>query len=236
MKKKESDSNALDNNRQEILKLLYNKAALKQDIHFDTLEVFNNFKRIMDEEVKFLKGQLTDERIRMQYMDKGQYESQIYIGSDLLFFHMHTNVFLLPDEHPFWKLSYLKKNPDNGYFGIIYIYNFLAQSVLQGRDSDPGYLIGRIFVNKEGHFFIEGKGALGVEFKDVEKNFISEDILKSILYRSFSFAAQFELLSPPFEMMAEVNVSAIQEISSSLKLQTGKRLGFQFSSEDKEYY
>ncbi|MES2589207.1 MAG: hypothetical protein V4622_09510 [Bacteroidota bacterium] len=226
----------LEENRKEVLGLLHSKAALKQDIHFDTLEVFGSFKKIMQEEVAFLKSQLTDERIRMQYVDKGQYESQIFVGSDLLFFHMHTNVFLLPDDHPFWKLKYLKKNRDNGYFGIIYIYNFLAQSVLQGRDSDPGYLIGRIFVNKEGHFFIEGKGALGLEFKDVEKSVISNDLLKDILYKSFSFAAQFELLCPPFEMMSEVNVLQIQEISSSLNLQTGKRLGFKFSAEDQDFY
>lgn len=226
----------LEENRKEVLSLLHSKAALKQDIHADTLEVFGNFKRIMQEEVEFLRTQLTDQRIRMQYIDKGQYESQIFIGSDLLFFHMHTNVFLLPDEHPFWKLKYLKKNRDNGYFGIIYIYNFLAQSVLQGRDEDPGYLIGRIFVNKEGHFFIEGQGALGVHFKDVEKSVISEDMLRDILYKSFSFATQFELLTPPFEMMSEVNVLQIQEISSSLNLQTGKRLGFKFGADDNDYY
>jgi hypothetical protein len=224
----------IEKNRKEILSILENKAALKQDIHYDSLVVFENFKKIMQEEVSFLKEKLTDERIRMQYIDKGKYESQIYIGSDLLFFHLHTNIFLLPDEHPFWKLPYLKKNKDNGYFGIIYIYNFLAQSVLQGRNEDPGYLIGRIFINKEGHFFIEGKGALGVEFKDVEKSIISDDMLKEILYKSFSFATQFDLLTPPFEMMSEVNVYQIQEISSSLNLQTGKRLGFRFSKDEEE--
>ena len=225
----------LNKQRGDVLKLLKDKASLKQNIHFDTLKVFHNFKRIMEQEVEHLRAQIDDERVRMQYIDKGKFESQIFVGSDMLFFHMHPNVFLLPDDHPFWKLDYLKKDPKNGYFGIIYIYNFLAQSVLQGRDADPGYLIGRIFVNKDGNFFIEGKGALGVEFKDVEKGIISDDMLRTILYKSFGFAAQFELLSPPFEMMSEVNVLQIKEISSSLKLQTGKRLGFKFSAEDVDY-
>ena len=87
------------------------------------------FKVVMDEEVTFLKSKLTDERVRMQFIDKGTYESQIFIGSDFLFFHMHTNVFLLPDDHPFWKLKYLKKNRENGYFGIIYIYNFFFNDI-----------------------------------------------------------------------------------------------------------
>jgi hypothetical protein len=226
----------LEENRSKVINLLESKAALKQDIHSDALEVFTKFKKIMQEEVNFLREKITDSRIRMQYLDKGQYESQLFVGSDVLFFHLHTNVFLLPDDHPFWKLKYLKNNRDNGYFGIIYIYNFLAQSILQGRNSDPGYLIGRIFINKEGHFFIEGKGALGVEFKDVEKSIISDDMLREILYKSFSFATQFELLTPPFEMMSEVNVFQIQEISSSLNLQTGKRLGFKFSKDDEDYF
>lgn len=39
----------LEENREEILGLLHSKAALKQDIHEDTLNVFQNFKRIMQE-------------------------------------------------------------------------------------------------------------------------------------------------------------------------------------------
>lgn len=226
----------LEINRKQTLELLQSKAALKQDIHFDALKVFENFKKVMEEEVNYLRTQLTDKRIRMQFIDKGQYEAQIFSGSDLLFFHLHANVFLLPEDHPFWKLKYLKKNKDNGYFGIIYIYNFLAQSVLQGREEDPGYLIGRIFINKEGHFFIEGKGTLGEEFKDVEKNELSDDKLKDILYKSISFATSFELLCPPFDLMSEVNVMQIQEISSSLNLQTGKRLGFKNENGNEDFY
>jgi hypothetical protein len=223
-------------NRKEILGLLKSKAELKQDIHQDTIKVFDRFKVVMNEEVSYLKTKLTDERVRMQFIDKGTYEAQVFIGSDFLFFHMHTNVFLLPDEHPFWKLKYLKDKPDNGYFGIIYIYNFLAQSILQGRSDDPGYLIGRIFVNKEGHFFIEGKGALGVNYKDINKGILTDNLLREILYKSFAFASEFELLSPPFDLMAVVNVMQIQAMSSTLNMQTGKRLGFKFSAESDDYY
>ncbi|TNE54407.1 MAG: hypothetical protein EP338_07395 [Bacteroidetes bacterium] len=220
--------------REEVLEILHQKAALKQDIHFDTLKVFDRFKEVMREEVGILRKKITDQRVRMQYVDKGKFESQIFVGSDMLFFHMHPNVFLLPDGHPFWKLDYLKENPDNGYFGIIYIYNFLAQSVLQNRSEDPGYLISRIFVNREGHFFIEGHGLLGKEFKDVEKEVLSDDNLRTILYRCFGFATQFELLTPPYEVMSEVNVHQIKELSLSLRLKTEKRVGFRFAGEQQE--
>ena len=226
--------NIVDQNRTAILNLLQSKAALKQDIYGDTKKVFQDFKRIMQSEVEFLKGKLTDERIRMQFIDKGEYESQVFVGSDVLVFHMHTNVFLLPQQHPFWKEDYLKEHPENGYFGIIYIYNFLAQSFIQGRMNDPGYLIGRIFVNKEGHFFIEGKGPLGTEFKDIVKGVVNDEILRTIAHTSFAYALDFDLLTPPYEIVSQVNVMQMQAISSSLNMQTGKRLGFKFEAENNE--
>lgn len=226
--------NIVDQNRTAILNLLQSKAALKQDIYGDTKKVFQDFKRIMESEVEFLKGKLTDERIRMQFIDKGEYESQVFVGSDVLVFHMHTNVFLLPQQHPFWKEDYLKEHPENGYFGIIYIYNFLAQSFIQGRMNDPGYLIGRIFVNKEGHFFIEGKGPLGTEFKDIVKDIVNDEVLRTIAHTSFAYALDFDLLTPPYEIVSQVNVMQMQAISSSLNMQTGKRLGFKFEAENNE--
>jgi hypothetical protein len=220
----------MDKSREEILSLLLTKSALKQDIYEDTKEVFSNFKRIMLQEVDFFKPLINDERVRMQFIDKGDYESQVFIGSDVLVFHMHTNVFLLPEQHEFWKLDYLKNNPDKGYFGIIYIYNFLAQSFIQGRMNDPGYLIGRIFVNKDGHFFVEGKGPLGTEFTDLEHGVLDDQVLCRIAHTSFAYALDFDLLTPPYEIVAQINVMQIQAISSSLNLQTGKRLGFKFEA------
>lgn len=222
--------------RKTILDILLHKSALKQDIFQDTHLVFNRLKKVLNEEATALKADIHDDRIRMQYIDKGDYEAQIFVGSDVLLFHMHTNVFLLPEAHPFWQLEYLRENPDNGYFGIIYIYNFLAQSFIQGRMEDPGYLIGRIFVNKEGHFFIEGKGALGTSFRDVEKSILTEDMLRDIIHTSFAYALDFDLLTPPYEIVSKINVRQIQVMSSSLNMQTGKRLGFKFEAEKDEIF
>jgi hypothetical protein len=222
--------------RKIILDILLTKSALKQDIFEDTKSVFYNLKKVLSEEVAILKKDIHDERIRMQYIDKGEYEAQVYVGSDVLLFHMHTNIFLLPEAHPFWKEDYLKNSPNNGYFGIIYIYNFLAQSFIQGRMEDPGYLIGRIFINTDGHFFIEGKGPLGTEFKNIEQGILSEDILRDITHTSFAYALDFDLLTPPYDLVSQINVKQIQAMSSSLNMQTGKRLGFKFESEKSDFF
>jgi hypothetical protein len=223
-------------NSQSILNLLLTKSALKQDIFQDTQKVFVDLKKVLSTEVEALKSQIKDERIRMQYIDKGEYEAQVFVGSDVLLFHRHTNVFLLPESHPFWELEYLKENSDRGYFGIIYIYNFLAQSFIQGRMEDPGYLIGRIFINCEGHFFVEGKGPLGTTFKSLTEGMISEQILKQIILTSFAYAVDFDLLTPPYEIVSQINVRQIQAISASLSMQTGKRLGFKFEKEESDFF
>ena len=45
----------------------------------------------------------------------------------------------------------------NSYCGVINIYTFLSDSFKFNRNADEGYLIGRIFVNRERSYFVEGK-------------------------------------------------------------------------------
>jgi hypothetical protein len=231
-KKKKKEQNP----REVILNLLTTKSALKQDIIEDTEQIFNLLKKVLSEEVNALKEHITDPRIRMQYDDKNRFEAQVFVGSDALLFHMHNNIFLLPQGHPFWDQKYMKDNPNRGYFGIIYIYNFLAQSLIQGRSHDLGYLIGRIFVNSEGHFFMEGKGPLGDSFKEIGKVCLCDEILREVVQTSFTFALNFDLLTPPYEIVAQINVQQAIAISDSLSMQTGKRLGFKFEDEKGDFF
>lgn len=223
-------------NRSTLLGILQNKSALKQDIYLDTKKTFNELREVVRKETEYLKSEITDPRIRMNYESKGDYEFQAFVGSDLLVFHMHTNVFMLPKAHPFWNSDYLKANPQFGYFGTIYIYNFLAQSYLQGRSNDLGYLIGRIFINGDGHFFIEGKGELGTTYKDLSQGVLTTDLLQQITHVSFAHALDFDLLVPPYELVSQINIMQVQAISSSLNMQTGKRLGFKFEAEHDEIF
>jgi hypothetical protein len=45
-------------------------------------------------------------------------------------------------------------------------YDFLADSYEYGRLNDTGFLIGRLFINRESHFQLEGKGDLGMLYRD----------------------------------------------------------------------
>jgi hypothetical protein len=228
----EKVSKEILNNRKDLLNLLENKITLKQDIIEDVKEAFELLRTVLNQEVDFFKSKLTDNRIRMFIEDKSGTEIKAFVGSDCLIFHMHANIFLLPETHPLWKTDYLKDDFTKGYFGIIYIYNFLAESMLKQRLGDPGYLIGRIFINKEGHFFVEGQKEIVKNFKPISDANICDDSMRYIIQSSFAYAINFDLLSPPYEMVSQINVQQAIAIANSISLQTGKRLGYQFEKDE----
>ena len=153
-------------NREQLVNLLVSKASLKQDIADDCEKVFVMLKDAIKKELLGLQEKITDKRVRLSYKEKGNYEIHVFVGSDVLVFSLHNNVFRLPDENPLWGTAYFQADSDHGYFGIINIYNFLAESFIQNRLDDIGYLIARIKINKERHFMLEGNGQLGSLFRD----------------------------------------------------------------------
>lgn len=226
----------MEQNRKIILDLLLNKSALKQNIADDCEQVFLKIKETIKTEIDALQKKVKDQRIRLSYKEKGNYEMHVYVGSDVLVFHLHNNVFRLPDDNSLWGTKYLRENDSNGYFGVIYIYNFLAESFIQNRLNDSGYLIGRLFINHERHFMMEGKGQLGVLFRDLENTLLTDDLVCLIVQSSFAYALEFDLLVPPYDYVAELSVGEIQLISNNLQLQTGKRLGFKMKSDESDFF
>lgn len=226
----------MEDSRKNIVGLLKNKAAVKQDIADYSEKVLASFLRIMEDEIEILRKKIKDERVRLRVDRKGEHEFILYIGSDVLVFQLHRNVFRLPDEHSLWKTEYMKENECNGYFGIINIYNFLAESFEQNRLNDAGYLVGRIFMNHNDHFMVEGKGQLGFLFTDLPNNTINDDMIRNIIHTSISYCIEFDLITPPYDLIQEISVMEIRAMSSQLQIATGKRLGFKFSAENKDVY
>lgn len=226
----------MNKERQEIIRLLREKSVLKQDIADYSEELLGRFKKVIQQELTELRKEIKDKRIRLSLDDKSKNEFRLSIGSDTLVFQLHTNVFQLPEENPMWKSDYLKNDERNGYFGVINIYNFLAESVERNRLGDIGYLIGRVFINQNEHFMVEGKGQLGFLFRDLENSVISEEVIVQIVHNAISHALDFDLLLPPYDLVKEVNLMQINAISSDLQISTGKRLGFKFMSKNNDIF
>lgn len=219
-----------------LLQLLKEKSTLKQDLAEYSEGVFDRFKKVVKAELSVLREQISDSRIRLKFENKGQNEFLVFIGSDTLVFQLHTNVFRLPNDNPLWKTDYMVADDRNGYFAMINVYNFLAESVERNRLGDSGYLIGRVFLNFDEHFMVEGKGQLGFLFRDIANATIKDEDIKKIIQASMVHALEFDLITPPYELVKEVNLMQINSISSELKIATGKRLGFKFSANDSEFF
>lgn len=213
---------------------LVEKALVKQDVFDITHDIFEELKLVLEEEIDHLKENIQNERVRLIFNNSGAYETRVTLGGDTILFHMHTNVFKFDENHASWNTSYVKKDPYRAYCGVINIYNFLADSFHYNRMNDQGYLIGRIFINKEKHFLVEGKGALGHQYRDFINKSLDKNTLLEVARTAISFAIDFELLVPPYEQVQLVSVAQMNQLNDNQQLKTGKRLGFRFGLENEE--
>ncbi|MEZ7955067.1 MAG: hypothetical protein QMB82_07940, partial [Bacteroidales bacterium] len=152
----------LPSRQRDILGGLNEKSRTKVHVFNQTMEVFNQLKDVLNEMSNDLNDLLenfngNDRRVRLEYRDRGKFEAELKFADDVLIFSMHSDIFQFDRDHPVWKTEFLKAKPVNSYCGIINVYNFLSDSLKFNRQEDLGYLVARIFVNKDKFFMVEGK-------------------------------------------------------------------------------
>jgi hypothetical protein len=217
-----------------IVDTLKNKSVLKQRVFDNTAEAFMMVKEVLKNLSREVNLNLSgvDPRIRMEYTDRSTFDAQLKVAGDMLLFSMHSNIFQFDREHPAWKTAYIQKNKFNAYSGIINIYNFLADSFKYSRLDDLGYLIARIFINHENQYFVEGKRQMGMLFTNYGNEEFSKESLQKIVYTAINYSLEFDLLVPPYDTVKIASVGQAESKIQHSKLITGKRLGFQFNSDD----
>lgn len=219
--------------RQVIINSLESKSVLKQDVYRNTLAVFDSLKEILHEMSTEINDELSNTRIvKIEYRDRGKFEAQMQVASDIIIFSMHTNVFEFYREHAVRENVYIKNDPKNSYCGVINIYDFLSDSFKYNRTSDEGYLIARVFINHEKHFFVEGKRQGKYSFETFGTQKITDEIIVDIVETAVMYAIDFDLLVPPYDTQKIIAVDQLNTKIENSKIQTGKRLGFKFNSDD----
>ncbi len=221
--------------RNKILDAIVKKSTLKQQIFDNTFSTFNELKETLFELASEIDDELDgklDRRVRIEYRDRGKFEAQIQVASDILIFQMHTDIFEFDSNHIIWQNSYVQENRDNSYTGVINIYNFLSDSLKYNRSADEGYLVGRIFINREKCFFVEGKRQTSVRPMAFGTRKIDRDALVDIIETAMNYALNFDLLMPPYEENIRVTVDQFNTKLDNSKFTTGKRLSYDFSIDD----
>lgn len=219
--------------RELILKTLQEKSVLKQNVYRQTVGVFETFKSVLKEVATDLSQKMAaiDKRVQIEFKDNGEFELELRVAGDILIFYMHTNVFEFDRSHSIWKSSYVRENEYNSYCGMINVYNFLTDSFKYNRVNDIGYLIARIFINRELHYFVEGKRQLGFLYNDFVHAVIDREKVTAIVESLILYCLAFDLFTPPFDAVKEVTVMELQEATSQMQV-TGKRLGFRFQADN----
>ncbi len=218
----------------QILQILRKKASLKQLVFSNTYQNFLLLKEVLKDIEKRYNEALSDifSDPIFKYNELSDFQIQLKVAGDVLIFQMHTNVFEFDRDHDVWKVSYVKENPLSTYCGVINIYNFLSDSFKYERFEDLGYLVGRLFINKDHQYFVEGKRQMALLRTNFGHQAINFEGLRDIVETAIAYSIGFDLLVPPYDAMMTITVEQINLAKSQGQLKTGKRLGFGFRSDD----
>ena len=222
--------------RQQLFTHLVRKGTLKQKVFRQTEQSFMIFRDVLhDISVQYASsGTDKDETVPVEFSEKGQFEVQIKFAGDVLVFMMHTNVFEFPRDHLIHKTSYVKENPDRSFCGVIHIYNFLRDTFKYRRINDIGYLIGRVFINMDRHFYIDGKRELRLIPNNFVDSVIDRENVGDIIEQAMRYTIDFDLPTPPYDQIKEVQAMEFLTTLDTMGLKTGKRLGFRFQADLEE--
>jgi hypothetical protein len=218
----------MNQKREHIFDLLQHKSGLKQAIYRNTLDRFHELKSILENIEKDLAPRIAaiNQNVEVKYNERSLFEAELKFSGDMLSFNMHTNVFSFDHKHFLHQTPYVQADPNRAFCGKIDIYNFLADSYKYNRLNDIGHLIGRIFINHENHFFVEGKKQLGFLYSDFSSQSLGKEQLYDIVETAMLHALEFDLMVPPFEAVQEISLAQKLFENGNAGITTGKRLGF----------
>lgn len=223
----------IENKRKRIIELIQTKGLIKINCFNKALDIFQDLKNTMHETTGEINEEMPNNRIlKIEYRDKGKFEAQIQFGDDILIFNMHTDIFQFDNSHPICSTPYAKLDENNTLFAVINVYNFLTNSFKYNRESDEGYLIGRIFLNHEGYYFVEGKCMEKYSSKIFGTEKISELIIIDIIQTMILFTLDFDLLVPEFDTIKVIDSDKMNNRIDNSKTDTGKRLYMNYITDD----
>lgn len=217
----------------DIINGLHHKSRTKQVIYRNTKETFERMKQISQQLVVELTERVTqqDADVVMEYRSVGEHEFQIKFSGDLLVFVMHTNVITFPDDYEIMRSEYVEEDFRRCFFGHIMAYNFMADTIKYNRLDDPGYLVGRMLINIENHFCIEGVKQLDLPFDkitDFAKNELNDKVLRVIVESAMVASVNNDLMG---QDVSDIERITLKQKLENMHLSKPRKLGFQVSHE-----
>jgi len=216
-----------------IVKVLQDKSLVKNQVAGN---LNNSFKTLFSSCRKLCNVIKTDivksvPSITLDCLERNSNSFEFRFGDESLVFQKVSSIMQIDKSHSVWTSSYLSDNYNNSYCGVINIYNFLTDSFRNNRMEEAGYLIARIFINRENHFFVEGKRQLGFLYNEFESSEISEDILYNICESAMLYCLDFDPTAPDYDSVSAISVGALKDQIDYSMAPAQKKLGFRFYDE-----
>ncbi|WP_259404219.1 hypothetical protein [Hymenobacter sp. HSC-4F20] len=216
----------------QIFEGLKQKSSAKQAIYRNTLATFDLLRKVSQELVVELSRKITpvDSTVIIEYRPVNDMEFHIRFSGDLLVFVLHSNIVTFPDDYGPMPTQYVQDDFRRRFFGHIMAYNFMADSIKYQRMNDPGYLVGRLLINIDQHYFLEGVQQLELPDNDMSDNAVTEDALKLFVESAMIAAVNNDLIAPPLDDIQKISVK--QKLENQ-QVSRGSKVGFSFSNEQK---
>jgi len=207
---------------------LKQKSTAKQAIFRNTQAAFDCLRKVSQELVVELSRKLTplDSSVVIEYLSVNDMEFHIKFSGDLLVFVMHSNVVTFADDYGPMPSAYVAHDFRRRFFGHIMAYNFMADSIKYQRLNDPGYLVGRLLVNIENHYFLEGVQQLELPDNDMSDNIITTDAMRLFVESAMIAAVNNDLIAPP---LPEIQKISVKQKLENQQVSRGSKVGFSFS-------
>lgn len=214
----------------QIFEGLKQKSTAKQAIYRNTQAAFDCLRLVSQELVVELSRKLTplDSTVVIEYRSINDMEFHIRFSGDLLVFVMHSNVVTFPDDYGPMPSKYVEADFRRRFFGHIMAYNFMADSIKYQRLNDPGYLVGRLLVNINNHYFLEGVQQLELPDNDMSDNLITPDTMKLFVESAMIAAVNNDLIAPP---LPEIQKISVKQKLENQQVSRGSKVGFSFSAQ-----
>ncbi len=209
---------------------LKQKSTAKQAIYRNTQAAFDCLRLVSQELVVELSRKLTplDSSVVIEYRPINGMEFHIRFSGDLLVFVMHSNIVTFPDDYGPMPSKYVEEDFRRRFFGHIMAYNFMADSIKYQRLNDPGYLVGRLLVNINSHYFLEGVQQLELPDNDMSDNPVTSESMRLFVESAMIAAVNNDLIAPP---LPEIQKISVKQKLENQQVSRGSKVGFSFSSE-----
>lgn len=217
---------------QQIFEGLQQKSSAKQAIYRQTLATFELLRQVSQELVQELSSRITsiDSSVMIEYRPVNEMEFHIRFSGDLLMFVLHSNIVTFPDDYGPMPTSYVEQDFRRRFFGHIMAYNFMADSIKYQRLNDPGYLVGRLLINIDRHYFLEGVQQLELPDNDMSDNLVTEDSLRLFVESAMIAAVNNDLIAPA---MTDIKKITVKQKLENQQVSRGRKVGFSFSNQQK---